>query len=63
MVLMCATGAWSIMFRPSRSFALRTDFTLFFGSDTLPVIAPIMVTFLIFQKYLIDGMPEGLLKG
>lgn len=79
MAILCAMGAWNNMLWPLMVFRKAEKFTLTIGLNTLLTpygnnydmliagsmlaIVPIMVVFLAFQKYIIDGMTAGAVKG
>lgn len=79
MAILCAMGAWNNMLWPLMVFRSADKFTLTIGLNTLLTpygnnydmliagsmlaIVPIMVVFLVFQKYIIDGMTAGAVKG
>lgn len=79
MAILCAMGAWNNMLWPLMVFRSADKFTLTIGLNTLLTpygnnydmliagsmlaIVPIMIVFLIFQKYIIDGMTAGAVKG
>ena len=79
MAILCAMGAWNNMLWPLMVFRSADKFTLTIGLNTLLTpygnnydmliagsmlaIVPIMVVFLIFQRYIIDGMTAGAVKG
>lgn len=79
MGILCAMGSWNNMLWPLLIFRSANKFTLPIGLNTLLTpygnnydvliagsmfgIIPIFVIFLIFQKYLIEGMTAGAVKG
>ena len=79
MAILCAMGSWNNMLWPMLVFRDTNKFTLQIGLNTLLTpygnnydlliagsmfgIIPILVIYLIFQKYLIDGMTAGAVKG
>ena len=79
MAILCAMGSWNNMLWPMMVFRDANKFTLQIGLNTLLTpygndydvliagsmfgILPIMVIFLLFQKYLIEGMTAGAVKG
>lgn len=79
MAILCAMGSWNNMLWPMMVFRDADKFTLQIGLNTLLTpygndydvliagsmfgILPIMVIFLLFQKYLIEGMTAGAVKG
>ncbi|MCR5748229.1 MAG: carbohydrate ABC transporter permease [Lachnospiraceae bacterium] len=79
MAILCAMGAWNNMLWPLMVFRSAEKFTLTIGLNTLLTpygnnydmliagsmlaILPIMIIFLAFQRYLIDGMTAGAVKG
>jgi len=79
MAILCAMGAWNNMLWPLMIFRSANKFTLTIGLNTLLTpygnnydlliagsmlaIVPIFVVFLMFQKYIIDGMTAGAVKG
>lgn len=79
MGILCAMGSWNNMLWPLLVFRSAGKFTLPIGLNTLLTpygnnydvliagsmfgIIPIFVIFLIFQRYLIDGMTAGAVKG
>lgn len=79
MGILCAMGSWNNMLWPLLVFRSANKFTLPIGLNTLLTpygnnydvliagsmfgIIPIFIIFLIFQKYLIDGMTAGAVKG
>ncbi len=79
MGILCAMGSWNNMLWPLLVFRSANKFTLPIGLNTLLTpygnnydvliagsmfgIIPIFAIFLIFQKYLIDGMTAGAVKG
>ena len=79
MAILCAMGSWNNMLWPLLVFRSTNKFTLQIGLNTLLTpygnnydlliagsmfgIIPILVIYLIFQKYLIDGMTAGAVKG
>lgn len=79
MAILCAMGAWNNMLWPLMVFRSAGKFTLTIGLNTLLTpygnnydmliagsmlaIVPIMVVFLAFQRYIIDGMTAGAVKG
>ncbi|MCR5102089.1 MAG: carbohydrate ABC transporter permease [Butyrivibrio sp.] len=79
MAILSAMGAWNNMLWPLMVFRSADKFTLTIGLNTLLTpygnnydmliagsmlaILPIFIIFLIFQKYIIDGMTAGAVKG
>ncbi len=79
MAILCAMGSWNNMLWPMLVFRDTNKFTLQIGLNTLLTpygnnydlliagsmfgIIPILAIYLIFQKYLIDGMTAGAVKG
>lgn len=79
MAILCAMGAWNSMLWPLLVFRSADKFTLTIGLNTLLTpygnnydmliagsmlaILPILLIFLCFQKYIIDGMTAGAVKG
>ncbi len=79
MAILCAMGSWNNMLWPMLVFRDASKFTLQIGLNTLlsPYgnnydlliagsmfgIIPILVIYLIFQKYLVAGMTSGAVKG
>ncbi len=79
MAILCAMGAWNNLLWPMLVYRSSEKFTLPIGLNTLLTpygnnydvliagsmfsILPVLVVFLIFQKYLIDGMTAGAVKG
>ena len=79
MAILCAMGAWNNMLWPMLVFRSAKKFTLTIGLNTLLTpygnnydmliagsmlaILPILVVFLCFQRYLIDGLTAGAVKG
>ena len=79
MAILCAMGSWNNMLWPMLVFRDTSKFTLQIGLNTLLTpygnnydlliagsmfgIIPILVIYLAFQKYLIDGMTSGAVKG
>lgn len=79
MAILCAMGSWNNMLWPMLVFRDTNKFTLQIGLNTLLTpygnnydlliagsmfgIIPILVIYLIFQRYLIDGMTAGAVKG
>lgn len=79
MAILCAMGSWNNLLWPMLVYRSSTKFTLPIGLNTLLTpygnnydvliagsmfsILPVLVVFLIFQKYLIDGMTAGAVKG
>ncbi|XME01286.1 carbohydrate ABC transporter permease [Lachnospiraceae bacterium C1.1] len=79
MAILCAMGAWNNMLWPLMIFRSADKFTLTIGLNTLltpygnnydmliagsmMAIIPILVLFLMFQKYIVDGMTAGAVKG
>ncbi len=79
MGILCAMGSWNNMLWPLLVFRSGNKFTLPIGLNTLLTpygnnydvliagsmfgIIPIFVIFLAFQRYLIDGMTAGAVKG
>ena len=79
MAILCAMGSWNNMLWPMLVFRDTNKFTLQIGLNTLLTpygnnydlliagsmfgIIPILVIYLLFQRYLIDGMTAGAVKG
>ena len=79
MAILCAMGSWNNMLWPMLVFRDANKFTLQIGLNTLLTpygnnydmliagsmfgIIPILVIYLAFQRYLIDGMTSGAVKG
>ncbi|MBP3901960.1 MAG: carbohydrate ABC transporter permease [Blautia sp.] len=79
MAILCAMGSWNNMLWPMLVFRDTNKFTLQIGLNTLLTpygnnydlliagsmfgIIPILVIYLVFQRYLIDGMTSGAVKG
>jgi len=79
MAILCAMGSWNNMLWPMLVFRDTNKFTLQIGLNTLLTpygnnydlliagsmfgIIPILVIYLIFQRYLIEGMTSGAVKG
>ncbi len=79
MAILCAMGSWNSMLWPMLVFRSANKFTLPIGLNTLLTpygnnydvliagsmfgIIPIFILFLLFQKYFIDGMTTGAVKG
>ena len=79
MAILCAMGSWNNMLWPMLVFRDANKFTLQIGLNTLLTpygnnydlliagsmfgIIPILAVYLLFQKYLIEGMTAGALKG
>ena len=79
MAILCAMGSWNNMLWPMLVFRDTNKFTLQIGLNTLLTpygnnydlliagsmfgIIPILVIYLIFLRYLIDGMTSGAVKG
>ena len=79
MAILCAMGAWNNMLWPLMVFRSANKFTLTIGLNTLLTpygnnydvliagsmlaILPIFIVFLLFQRYIIDGMTAGAVKG
>ena len=79
MAILCAMGSWNNMLWPLLVFRDTSKFTLQIGLNTLLTpygnnydlliagsmfgIIPILLIYLIFQRYLIDGMTAGAVKG
>ena len=79
MAILCAMGSWNNMLWPMLVFRDTSKFTLQIGLNTLLTpygnnydlliagsmfgIIPILVIYLFFQKYLIEGMTSGAVKG
>ncbi|MDO5336102.1 MAG: carbohydrate ABC transporter permease [Eubacteriales bacterium] len=77
--IMCAMGSWNNMLWPMMVFRDTSKFTLQIGLNTLLTpygnnydlliagsmfgILPILVIYLIFNRYLVDGMTSGAVKG
>ena len=77
--ILCAMGSWNNMLWPMLVFRDTNKFTLQIGLNTLLTpygnnydlliagsmfgIIPILVIYLIFQRYLIEGMTSGAVKG
>ncbi len=79
MAILCAMGSWNNMLWPMMVFRDTSKFTLQIGLNTLLTpygnnydiliagsmfgIIPILIVYLIFNKYLVDGMTSGAVKG
>lgn len=79
MAILCAMGAWNNMLWPLMVFRTADKFTLTIGLNTLLTpygnnydmliagsmlaIFPILIIFLVFQRYIIEGMTAGAVKG
>ena len=79
MAILCSMGAWNNMLWPLMVFRSAEKFTLPIGLNSLLTpygnnydvliagsmfsIIPVLVVFLCFQKYFIDGMTSGAVKG
>ena len=79
MAILCAMGSWNSMLWPLLVFRDTNKFTLQIGLNTLLTpygnnydlliagsmfgIIPILIIYLVFQRYLIDGMTSGAVKG
>ncbi len=79
MAILCAMGSWNSMLWPMLVFRGADKFTLPIGLNTLLTpygnnydlliagsmfgVVPIFIVFLLFQKYFIDGMTAGAVKG
>ncbi|MFT4144236.1 MAG: carbohydrate ABC transporter permease [Mobilitalea sp.] len=79
MAILCAMGSWNSMLWPMLVFRGADKFTLPIGLNTLLTpygnnydlliagsmfgVVPIFIVFLLFQKYFIDGMTAGAIKG
>ena len=79
MAILCAMGSWNNLLWPLLVYRSSSKFTLPIGLNTLLTpygnnydvliagsmfsILPVLVVFLVFQKYLIDGMTAGAVKG
>lgn len=79
MAILCAMGSWNSMLWPMLVFRDASKFTLQIGLNTLLTpygnnydmliagsmfgIIPILLIYLVFQRYLIDGMTSGAVKG
>lgn len=79
MAILCAMGAWNNMLWPMLIFRSSEKFTLPMGLNTLLTpygnnydvliagsmfaIVPIFIVFLLFQKYFVDGLTIGAVKG
>lgn len=79
MAILCAMGSWNNMLWPLMVFRSASKFTLTIGLNTLLTpygnnydvliagsmlaIVPIMAVFLVFQRYIIDGITTGAVKG
>ena len=79
MAILCAMGSWNNMLWPLLVFRDTAKFTLQIGLNTLLTpygnnydlliagsmfgIIPILIIYLVFQRYLIDGMTSGAVKG
>ena len=79
MAILCAMGSWNNMLWPMLVFRSTSKFTLQIGLNTLLTpygnnydlliagsmfgIIPILLIYLLFQRYLIDGMTAGAVKG
>ena len=79
MAILCAMGSWNNMLWPMLVFRDTNKFTLQIGLNTLLTpygnnydlliagsmfgIIPILIIYLVFQRYLIEGMTSGAVKG
>lgn len=79
MAILCAMGSWNNMLWPMLVFRDTNKFTLQIGLNTLLTpygnnydllisgsmfgIIPILIIYLLFQRYLIEGMTAGAVKG
>lgn len=79
MAILCAMGSWNNMLWPMLVFRDPQKFTLQIGLNTLLTpygnnydlliagsmfgIIPILIIYLIFNRYLVDGMTSGAVKG
>ena len=79
MAILSAMGAWNNLLWPMLVYRSAAKFTLPIGLNTLLTpygnnydvliagsmfsILPVLIVFLVFQKYLIDGMTAGAVKG
>lgn len=79
MTILCSMGAWNSMLWPLLVFRDARKFTLPIGLNTLMTpygnnydlliagsvfsVIPIFIVFMCFQKYFIDGMTAGAIKG
>lgn len=79
MAILCAMGSWNNMLWPMLVFRDTSKFTLQIGLNTLLTpygnnydlliagsmfgIIPILIIYLIFNRYLVDGMTSGAVKG
>lgn len=79
MAILCSMGAWNNLLWPLLVFRSTNKFTLPIGLNTLLTpygnnydvliagsmfsIIPVLVVFLCFQRYFIDGMTAGAIKG
>lgn len=79
MAILCAMGSWNNMLWPMLVFRDTNKFTLQIGLNTLLTpygnnydlliagsmfgIIPILIIYLIFNRYLVDGMTSGAVKG
>lgn len=79
MAILCAMGSWNNMLWPMLVFRSTNKFTLQIGLNTLLTpygnnydlliagsmfgIIPILVIYLIFNRYLVEGMTSGAVKG
>lgn len=79
MAILCSMGAWNNMFWPLLVYRDKNKFTLPIGLNTLMTpygnnydlliagsvfaVLPIFILFLFFQKYFIEGMTAGAVKG
>ena len=79
MAILCAMGAWNNMLWPMLVFRDTNKFTLPIGLNTLldslweqlqsadcrvyVRIIPILIIYLIFNRYLVEGMTSGAVKG
>ncbi len=77
--IMCAMGSWNNMLWPMLVFRDTSKFTLQIGLNTLLTpygnnynvliagsmfgILPILAIYLIFNRYLVEGMTSGAVKG
>lgn len=79
MAILCAMGSWNNMLWPMLVFRDTSKFTLQIGLNTLLTpygnnynlliagsmfgIIPILIIYLIFNRYLVEGMTSGAVKG
>lgn len=79
MAILCAMGSWNNMLWPMLVYRDTSKFTLQIGLNTLLTpygnnydlliagsmfgIIPILIIYLIFNRYLVDGMTSGAVKG